>query len=88
LLHKDSPPKDSTLACAIREGARHTGESSRLVRGQKLSAEGAQHFKVVDKFIARQDEELRRKVSKNEGELSDKSPTQPPPAWSDLLGRE
>jgi hypothetical protein len=54
---------------------------------KKLSAEGAQHFKVVDEFIAQQDEELRRKVNKNESEHSDQSPV-PSPAWSDLLGRE
>jgi hypothetical protein len=54
---------------------------------KKLTAEGAQHFKVVDEFIAQQDEELRRKVSKKEAEHRDQSP-EPPPAWSDLLGRE
>ena len=54
---------------------------------KKLSAEGAKHFTVVDEFIAQQDEELRRKVSKNAVEQK-AEPSAPPPAWADLLGRE
>jgi hypothetical protein len=54
---------------------------------KQLSAEGAQHFEVVDGFIAKQDEELRGKVANKDTDRSEQ-PAAPVPAWSDLLGRE
>jgi hypothetical protein len=54
---------------------------------KKLETAGAQAAAVVDECIARQDEELRRSVTK-----ATKKPkpevNEPPPSWADLLGRE
>ena len=54
---------------------------------RKLAAEGAQTAAVVDECIARQDEELRRAVTRAAKEPEVKS-KEPPPSWGDLLGRE
>ena len=54
---------------------------------RKLAAEGAQTAAVVDECIARQDEELRRSVM-TAAKVPEAKTKEPPPSWSDLLGRE
>jgi hypothetical protein len=54
---------------------------------KKLAAESAQPFSVVDECIARQDEELRRKVNNATPKQNEKT-QEPPPPWADLIGRE
>jgi hypothetical protein len=54
---------------------------------RKLAAEGAQAASVVDECIARQDEEIRRTVTRT-AKVPEAKTKEPPPSWSDLLGRE
>jgi len=54
---------------------------------RKLTAEGAQPAAFVDECIAREDEALRRSVTREAKEPKVKAKERPP-SWEDLLGRE
>lgn len=55
---------------------------------KKLSAAGAQSVLAVDEQIARQDQELRRAMSKASVPAGHITEREMPPSWVDLIGRE